>query len=366
VDAQNLPESPFYAHFSGNLDTTMFLTLDLFENQGKLTGYYFYYFKLPGQENMFHYGKTIHLTGSILGTSIKLHEFDSKESKFSGVLKDKMITGKWKRREYEDPIPFNLLEDYSNGSIALNCFTMANKQKLIHEIINGENLPSAKINILLLYPKEKIPAVLKDSIDYMITRFMADEEQRIKSPELLMANITFDFFASYVAATKGISDISRTSVFNWEKKISMDVKYNNNHIVSLGFEKYGYTGGDHGISIKKFAVIDIRSSRALKLRDFLKPGYEAVLNKILDNKLRKLNGVLPDANLSKAGFLVNEIELTENFYINNDGLGFYYNVYHLASYSSGTTELLINFYEIKDILREDHPFSWVKPTPKNK
>ncbi|MCF8369295.1 MAG: DUF3298 and DUF4163 domain-containing protein [Bacteroidales bacterium] len=338
----------------------MSLSLDLFEHSGNLSGYYFYFFRLPGEDSTFHYGKTIPFEGSFYGNVINFHEFGNKASKFQGIIDGNEIYGSWQRREYEDPIPFHLTEDYSAGSIALNCFTAKRKQDLIHELIKGDNLPSARINILILYPKNTLKGALKDSIDFLITRFLAGDPFIIKSPELLMENIVFDFFQSYITATQGISNISKREVFNWEKDLTMDVMYNSNQILSLGFEKYAFTGGEHGLSMKKYAVFDLQKSKVLQLKDFLILGFEISLNEILDKKLRKINGVKPDESLNNAGFLIDKIDFTENFYINNDGIGFYYNVYHLASFGSGSTELFVNFNEIKNLLIQDHPFKWVK------
>lgn len=359
LEAQNLPDLTFYKHYSGSLDTTMQLILDLSTIDGKVSGNYFYYFEIPGHDKKFHFGKTVPIEGVISGSEIKFHEFGNSDSRFLGSIKENKITGMWKRREYEDPIKFNLIENYTQGSLPLTCYTLSNRQKIIHAEVDEKLLPSAKINIIILYPEETKNRTLKDTLDRAITKFMYNKPESLNSPELLMENITFDFFDSYIKATQGIEDITRTASFNWEKRLSMDVKYNVNNILSLSFEKYGFTGGAHGIKIKEFFVYDLRGNKQLQLKDIFVDEYASSLNKLLDNKLRKMNGIKEDESLREAGFFIDQVESTENFYVNNDGIGFYYNVYHLASYAMGTTELFIPFKEMKQILKENHPFNWV-------
>lgn len=359
--SQTSENNMFYKHFSGSLDTNMFVSLDLISENKKISGFYYYYFSIPGQFQSFQYGKTIPLEGLLEGTKLSLNEYGDKSSGFTGIIdKDWNITGTWNRREYEDPIKFQLTEDYSNHSIPLKTYYLSRKQKIKTEDNSIEKVPTATVEISMLYPANSIDNALKDTLDLMITNFMYNQPERIQSPELLMENIVFDFFESYSEATDGIEGIQHFASFNWEKNLKMSVKYNEQNILSLSFEKYGYTGGAHGIMIKNYEVLDITSKKHLTLEDIFIEGYQASLEKLLEKKLRKLNGILADETLRDAGFLVDKIEVSDNFYVNNDGLGFYYNVYRIAPYAAGPTEIFIPFYDLRTILKPDHPFSWVK------
>jgi hypothetical protein len=125
-------------------------------------------------------------------------------------------------------------------------------------------------------------------------------------------------------------------------------------------DKFVNTGGAHGINISEFVVIEFSIPRRLALSDIFKPGFKEALDKILDRKLRNTNGIGANENLRDHGFFVEQVECVENFYINNSGIGFYYNVYHLAPYISGGTEIFIRFNEILDLLAPEHPFIWMK------
>ncbi len=359
--SQNTDDKMIYKHFTGTIDTNMFVSLDLISENNTISGFYYYSFSIPGQTESVQYGKTIPLEGTLNDNKLIMNEYGDKSSGFTGIIDKKWnISGEWKRREYEDPIKFNLTEDYSNNSIPLESYFLSRKQKIKTTDASIEKLPSARIEISMLYPAKRINKVLKDSLDSIITRFMVNRTEKVKSPELLMENIVFDFFNSYTKATDGIEGIKHFASFNWEKKLKMGIKYNEQNILSLSFEKYGYTGGAHGILIRKFEVLDMAKNKLLSLADIFTLGYQAQLEALLDKKLRKLNGVLATENIRDAGFLVDKVEISDNFYVNNDGIGFYYNVYLIAPYAAGPTELFIPFYELKDILKPNHPFLWLK------
>lgn len=359
--SQSTKNKMVYKHFTGTLDTNMFVSLDLVVENNDISGFYYYYFPIPGQTDSYQYGKTIPLEGTLNGDKLSMNEYGDKSSGFTGIIDKKWnITGNWKRREYEDPIKFNVTEDYSNNSISLDSYFLSRKKKIKTTDATVEKLPSAKVEITLLYPAKRMNKVLQDTLDHIISRFMYNRSEKIKSPELLMENIIFDFFESYGEATDGIEGINHFASFNWEKSLQMGVKYNEQNILSLSFEKYGYTGGAHGILIQKFVVLDMISNKHLTLVDIFNEGYQTSVEALLDKKLRKQNGILDSESLRDAGFLVDKVEISDNFYINNDGIGFYYNVYRIAPYAAGPTELFIPFYELINILKPGHPFSWVK------
>lgn len=357
---QNSPGDPFYKHYSGLLDTNMRMTMDLFSENGKLSGYYFYSFELPEQPGEFYYGKTIPITGTLDGGRLVMYEFDNTDSKFTGNLKkDFSVQGSWQRRKYEDPIPFSLAEDYKVGSIPLICYSKSYEDRLNLPDIPKNERPVAKIDILLLYPEKSKNETLITALDLTITHFMLNDSMTIKDPELLIENITFDFFESYRKSTAGVPNIEQSSSFNWIKKLTMEVLYNENNLLSLKLDKYGYTGGAHGANIILYRVFNLTNNKPVELDDLFIKGYEEELTRILDKKLRRMNGIAAEDNLLESGFLIDGIAHTDNFYINNDGIGFFYNVYEIAAYATGSTELFCTFYDLKSILRPDHPFFWI-------
>lgn len=361
VSSQPMPSHSFYKHLSGTLDTTMQLTVDLFSHNGDITGYYYYFFYEPGNENIIHYGKTVPIEGTITGSTIILNEFSEHGSSFNGYIdSENKISGSWLRKEYEESIPFSIQEDYSLGSLPFKFYSQTYQEKLDIETSVPNYQPAAKINLVLLYPDLPNGNPLKDTLDFFITQFLINNKESIASPKSLLDKISSEFFESYFTATEGIEDISTSASLNWEKNLSMDIRHNENNVVSIEFEKYAYTGGAHGISITEYAVCDLVKNKKLSLNDFFKENAKTEIDNILDSKLRKLNGLNQEESLREAGFFIDKVEWSDNFFINNQGIGFFYNVYEIAPYASGTTELFIPFIEIEALLNPNHPFVWIK------
>jgi hypothetical protein len=126
--AQKVSGTSFYHHYTGKLDSSMRITLDLLFQEGKVTGFYYYYFPEPGNDKAFYYGKTIPVHGFMDGDKFMLAEFGEGGSRFNCTLaKDAKITGIWQQKESAKMIPISFTEDYSNGSLPFTCHSLKSK-----------------------------------------------------------------------------------------------------------------------------------------------------------------------------------------------------------------------------------------------
>ena len=358
---QSQNEKSFYKHYRGNLDSNMFISCDLISQNGMVSAYYYYYFENPASTDSYLYGKTIPLEGNIIGSEITLREFNNEESRFKGDINpDGNITGTWQKKPTDKAIPFELTEDYSKGSTPLNCFKLDDEHILLQGDEAEKNSPKAKINLFIIYPGNSNGDALRTGMDTIITKFLLNKKQSITSPQKLLEKIRDSYFDSYIKSTEGIENINSSTAFNWEKNTVMDVLYNENHLLSVKFKKYINTGGSQGLMMNKFFVFNTGDNTRIKLKNLFSETSLLAIDEILDTKIRQMNGIMPDEKLSDVGFFIDRIQHTENFFLNNDGIGFFYNVYEIAPYTIGTTELFIPFNEITDLLIQDHPIEWIE------
>ncbi len=277
--AQKSCGTSFYRHFTGKLDTLMRISLDLFFQEGKVTGSYYYYFPEPGNNKAFYYGKTIPVHGFMDGDKFTLTEFAEGGSRFNCILENKTkITGTWQQKESAKMIPFSFTEDYSNGSLPFTCYSSKSKSYLKKGRSAEKNSPKAEIKLMLLYPDVPDNNPLKDSLDFFITKYLYIDTVPFKSPELLLESITSHFFDSYHEAFDGVKINDGDESFNWEQIVSMDICYNERNIASLKVDKYAFTGGAHGIMITQYIVCDLIHNRHLMLKDIMQENYESRLN----------------------------------------------------------------------------------------
>jgi hypothetical protein len=360
VTTQNYTSKNFYKHFTGKLDTTISISMDLFSQNGKISGYYYYYFTDPGNAVRNYYGKTIPLSGSLMGNTVVINEFSKEGSSFKGVFEtDNIISGSWQRKPNEKSIPFVLKEDYTKGNTPFTCYSLSDMKYLKSDEKITKNSPKAKISLILLYPDLPSGNAVREMIGDAITRFVDDDSVSFSSPDIMLESIAGEYFNTYFAATDGIESPESRASFQWEKEIDMSICYNENNLISLKIEKTAFTGGSHSITMTQYMVCDLDQRKRLALDDIFTGDYKMELNRILNEKLRALNGIMPVENLSQTGFFEDQIECTENFYVNKDGIAFYYNLYHIARYTAGTTELFIPFSELHGLIKTNGALAWL-------
>jgi hypothetical protein len=116
-----------------------------------------------------------------------------------------------------------------------------------------------------------------------------------------------------------------------------------------------YEGGAHGIQEKECFVLDTGSSKQVRFNDIIKQESRAALQKQIEAALytkyakntrapRRSPAVLTDI-----GFSQDSADIPENnFYINDDGLGFVWADYAIAPHSFGIIEIVLPFETLKD------------------
>lgn len=357
LKAQNGTTVNFYRHYNGTLGDNMVIVADMLCIRNSVSGYYFYYFLEPKTKKVYHYSKTIPIKGDVTDDRIEFYEFNNVSSKYTGTIDgDGNITGTWLKSDKDKPLPFEMKIDYSEGSFPLWCYTLYDKYYLISGL-TGNSAPQAKIDLAILYPRN-VSGPVGDSVKKTISTHLSGDKSIIKAPDKFMENLKAEFFNQYKTSTDGIEDFSNTASFVWQKSIVMNVLYNKNDILSIKYEKSVNTGGAHSISMTEFSIFDLKTGKQLALTDFLKPGFKDKIKSLVNAGLREMNGIRDDETLSQSGFFNDTIDISNDYYINNDGIGFFYNVYAIAPFSAGTTDIFIPFGKFKEFIKPG-VFSWV-------
>jgi hypothetical protein len=357
LPAQDKSSVNFYRHYNGTIGKNMIVVADMLCIRNQVSGYYFYFFLEPESKLAYHYSKTIPVKGIVTNNKISFYEYNNASSKYTGTIdKDGNITGIWIKSDKDKPLSFEMKIDYNEGSFPLWCYTLADKYYLIDGLV-GKSAPQAKIDVAILYPKN-VSGPVGDSLKLTISRHLSGEENIIRSPDKFMENLKSDFFGLYKKSTDGIEDFSNVASFVWEKSIVMKVLYNKNDIMSLKYEKTVNTGGTHSISMTEFSIFNLKNGKQLSLYDFLKPGFQDKMKRLVNDELRRMNGIKDDEPLSQSGFFIDTISLSNDFYLNNDGIGFFYNYYEIAPFSAGTSDIFISFGKFKEFIKPG-VFNWV-------
>lgn len=126
-----------------------------------------------------------------------------------------------------------------------------------------------------------------------------------------------------------------------------DVTYNRNCVLSLYFDRYEYTGGAHGMTIRNSDSWNIANSSPIRIKDlFVMPDdinafiTDAIVEQIIQISMAEVE-VFPYFENFKE--LVKENYNPKSFYINSRGVIVYFQQYEIAPYASGIPEFLLSY-----------------------
>lgn len=146
------------------------------------------------------------------------------------------------------------------------------------------------------------------------------------------------------------------SVSPWNNIEKMIIRYNANGLFSYTIYSDRYTGGAHGGKNFLNTVVDMKTGEKITEDDLFSETTKPLIVKMIINKIMKMQKVAKASELQDIGFFdAAEIGLNKNFYLDEKGITFTFNEYEIAAYAVGTTEVLLTFNEIADLLKEGCP-----------
>lgn len=169
-------------------------------------------------------------------------------------------------------------------------------------------------------------------------------------PASTMEALIDQFIAEYKNLQNDMPDY-RTG---WSSEKTMEILYQDANMLSLRFTNFSYTGGAHPMTVVTYSSFDLHTGERLSLSDIFKPGFEEKLSAIAEAKFRAEKQIGSDQNLNSTGFMFTDdrFSLPKNFAVVKDGIAFYYNQYEIAPYAMGSTELILNFDDLKELIPE--------------
>jgi hypothetical protein len=237
-----------------------------------------------------------------------------------------------------------LQAESSENHLPLKIITLEQQQAL--DTANPDS-PQAIFEGQLLFPRDR--NTLLDSL-FMLQPNEIDSS-KTTIPDELLALQADSFFAGYKKLNSFENQDS--PVFQWIKMSEVFVQLNQNQLLSYAIADYAYTGGAHGLSTKQFTVLDIKNMKQLSPADIFRPEALDNIPALLEKNLRLQYQISADSSLRSAGFFIDELEITGNFWLSPAGIGFYYNSYEIAPYSFGHTPILLPFSQLDGLLKPE-------------
>lgn len=133
-----------------------------------------------------------------------------------------------------------------------------------------------------------------------------------------------------------------------------NVHFYKNNLLVLELNGYDYPfGAAHGMPIRKYAHLNLKSGEFFQLKDLFHPkaDYVKVISDIIGEKIKnddQYSYVFPDTYKG--------IKANQPFFISEEGLNLYFEPYDIAPYAAGFPTFTIPFEEINSILNKDGVF----------
>ena len=126
--------------------------------------------------------------------------------------------------------------------------------------------------------------------------------------------------------------------FPYEINSRYTVSKDNNVLISLYNDYYEYLGGAHGMTTRTSYTIDKQKEKLITLKELFVQGYPYadIINKSIKEEINK-----NPENYFDSGNEFKGISENQGFYIENDNLVIYYQLYDIAPYVFGIPEFKI-------------------------
>lgn len=218
-----------------------------------------------------------------------------------------------------------------------------NKIKIIEtdEIVANVDTQTITKNNKYINSVINIPIIMTSNkdIDYSIN-------EKIRNDIMQFYDVSQKEAESYF---QGMPDEQNKFVAN----VDFEVKKNSDDMLSIMVKYYKYSGGAHGYYEDITYNIDIKSGKILVLNDLFKE--KSNYKKVIDNEIRKQIEDLGKKDPETKGVYQFEgIKDTQKFYIQDNNLIIYFDLYEIAPYAAGIPEYLININTISHIIKDEY------------
>lgn len=220
--------------------------------------------------------------------------------------------------------------------------------------------PACNLLINFAYPSKSSDELLKDTLDkYFIAacfgdKYMGEKPQEVvkQYTEAYISEYRRDLEPMYLEDEKDKENESSVGAwYSYYKGIESHVQLYEKNLLVYRINYNEYTGGAHGIYMTTYLNFDLGLMRPLRLDDIFVGDYQEPLTDLIWNQLMADNGAKTRAELEDMGYgSTGEIAATENFYLNKDGVTFYYNVYDITPYAMGPVVVSLPFQMLEHML----------------
>lgn len=194
---------------------------------------------------------------------------------------------------------------------------------------------------VIVYPKFADQAANKFIMDKVIG--LTGKQAVYKNYKEIASGFIQDFDTNQAANVN--------STESWFQQIDLKVVSNLPNYVSVLQTYVEYKGGAHANTLYTYFNYNPKNYQTITLDSLITREGMPKLRSVAENIFRKNEQLAPNANLSDNYYFNDGVfSLPETFTVTKDGIKFIYNPAEIKAFAAGTTELIVPFDNIKDIM----------------
>lgn len=226
-----------------------------------------------------------------------------------------------------------------------------------------EKEPACHFRLSMEYPTAAASEEMLQVIDEFIVSLYFKDDYAGLSCQAAARKYCNDYLSSYKEEGKDVLEAYGKNIgeaipwMSYEEISAGRVLYCNHGFLSYAVSFYSYRGGAHGNSSVSNKVMNLSTFCPLYLSDLFTGSGFLEVSAILRNTLAKNYGCASVAELAETEpfFSPEEIDLTENFFLDDKGITWQYNPYEIAPYSMGLISVTLSWGQLLPFLIEDSP-----------
>ena len=191
-------------------------------------------------------------------------------------------------------------------------------------------------------------STFKNSVNKLIQEEVVIETQ--SEWEGTVDFLTPHFFESRMDSFVNVaqSEVDEFGSNPWGLELEIQIK-NFDSYVEVSSTGWSYTGGAHGNMHTSYWLVNKEDGRLLDVVDFFSDIEK--LEEIMLPYFRKQNEIPQDQTLEEYGYWVegDDLQVNSNFFFENGKVVFYYDVYEIAPYAGGPSEVYIPLNQLTGI-----------------
>lgn len=222
--------------------------------------------------------------------------------------------------------------------------------------------PACNLVINFAYAASAADPALKDTLNSFFLSACFGAEYMTMAPEEAVKTYTENYVSYYRTDLepmfqKDEQENNGEAVGGWYsyyQRIESHVELCIPVLLTYRIDYNEYTGGAHGIYTSTFLNLDLRTYTPIRIEELFKEESEEELSKLLWTQLMKDNKVSTREELEEMGYgATGDLAPTDNFYLTSTGITFHYNVYDIAPFSMGATEISLPYDAMATLMSDD-------------